>query len=252
MTPSALLVARVARFLDLLSEGRESAIAACPFSYTVAVTGPAGTREHVTVELLCVKDHPPESIGRGATAVEAMREAVRGAAGLSALLASRNPNDFPTHPRNLPMLRVAFVMLRIVVYLVIVAAAIGVVVGAFCALAPLDDVGILAPLGLVLAANFAAIWGMQEASVAIRRLETRIRERRTLTRAGLLPLILVALSLSACSIDAIAGVPVPRRPWCRVKVASAGNVDSPTQELGAAYVHVPCEAWHTDTIPGSR
>lgn len=66
---------------------------------------------------------------------------------------------------------------------------------------------------------------------------------RSLSRGFVLAVL--ALAAAGCSLEALTGVPVPRRPWCNVKVGSAG---AGTFEAGAVYQAVPCEAWHTDTI----
>lgn len=152
------------------------------------------------------------------------------------------------------MLRLGFTLFRIAVVLFILGAAAAIIVGAAFWISRKAPEAQLALVALILGVNFGGIAGMSAAMKAIGDLERRVNARAYLeevnrrARADLILLAILSLSVSACSLEAIAGAPVPRRPWCNVKVASAGNVDNPTQELGAIYRAEPCEAWHTDTI----
>lgn len=157
------------------------------------------------------------------------------------------------------MRRTLFTLLRIAAGLAIIVAALGIVAGAAVWLSQQEGAegAGLALVGVAMAVNFGGIWAATAVLKAIDRLEGYFARRylneinrRALDR--MLMLVLFALSASACSIHDLTGVPVERRPWCNVKIASAGNADSPTQELGAVYRPEPCQPWHTDTIGWAR
>lgn len=100
--------------------------------------------------------------------------------------------------------------------------------------------------GEVLRVSPTTLWRIKKGDRPLKPRE--VVDLRAFVNSRLVLVAFLALSALGCSLEAIAGVPVQRRPWCRASEVTNAADSTSTRALGSVYRNVPCEPWHRDTV----